>query len=299
MEPGPLRLPLAIEMKLFSSPLRSAVENVVSQAERELFIASPYIKESETRWLTESFGGRHRAELRLNILTDVCTDSVLNGSLDVSALQRLSVSFPCSTVTTLPRLHAKVYIADSRVALITSANFTRSGLDLNSEYGVGIDEPIAITKVREDMLSYCRLGQVLSGDRLMELSEAAARLSAEFQQVQRAATTAVKRQFRESLRVAHVEFIRAKVGNRTSHAVFAEAILYLLSKKPMRTVDLQPAIKELLPELCADEDLVINGQKFGKRWKHGVRTAQVYLRRGGRIRLDDGRWKITDTKTQS
>ena len=284
-------------MKLFASPLRSAVEHVVSQAKRELFIASPYIKESETRWLTESFRGKQRAELRLSILTDVCTDSVLSGSLDVSALQRLSVSFPCSTITTLPRLHAKVYIADSRVALITSANFTKSGLDLNSEYGVGIEEPDAITKVREDMLSYCRLGQMLSGDALMELSEAAERLSAEFRQVQRDATIAVKRQFRESLREAQVEFIRAKVGNRTSHAIFAEAILYLLSKKPMRTVDLQPAIKELLPELCTDDDLVINGQKFGKRWKHGVRTAQVYLRRGRRICLVDGLWKISDSQT--
>ena len=54
----------------------------------------------------------------------------------------------------------------------------------------------------------------------------------------------------------------------------------------------QAKIKELLPDLCTDEDLVINGQKFGKRWKHGVRTAQVYLRRGGRIYLEDGVWKL-------
>ena len=155
-----------------------------------------------------------------------------------------------------------------------------------------------ITKMRADMLSYCKLGQSLSGDTLLELSEAAERLSVEFRQVQRDATTAVKRQFRESLRDAQVEFIRAKVGNRTSHAIFAEAILYLLSKKPMRTVDLQPAIKELLPELCIEEDLVINGQKFGKKWKHGVRTAQVFLRRGERICLVNGLWKIANAQTQ-
>lgn len=285
-------------MKFFASPLRSAIENVVAQAKNDLFIASPYIKESETSWLTECFRGKRRSELRLSILTDVCTDSVLSGSLDMSALQQLSVSFPCSTVTTLPRLHAKVYIADSRVALITSANFTRSGLDFNSEYGVGIEEADAITKVKEDMLSYCRLGQVLSNDRLTDLSATAARLSAEYKRVQRVATTAVKREFRESLKDAQVEFIRAKVGNRTSHAIFAEAILYLLSRKPMRTADLQPAIKELLPELCGDEALVINGQKFGKRWKHGVRTSQVYLRRGGRIWLDGELWKIADNKTK-
>lgn len=279
--------------------MRSAVETIIAKAEKDLFIASPYIKESETRQLNEYFQGARRAELQLSVLTDVCTDSVLSGSLDVSALLQLSASFPRSTITTLPRLHAKVYIADSSVALVTSANFTKSGLDLNAEYGISIEEPELIAKLKGDMLSYCRLGHVLSSGQLAELSTAAERLSAEFQRVQRGATTAVKKKFRDSLGEAHVEFIRAKVGNRTSHAIFAEALLYLLSQQPMRTADLQPAIKELLPDLCTDEDLVINGQKFGKRWKHGVRTAQVYLRRGGRIYLEGGLWKITSDKIQT
>ena len=165
-------------------------------------------------------------------------------------------------------------------------------MDLNAEYGVGIENPEMVRKVKQDMDSYCKLGNVLSTERLAELRETAERLASEFQRVQRAATTAVKRQFRQSFREAHLEFLRAKVGNRSSHAIFAEALLYLLSRRPMRTVELHPAIKELLPDLCTNEDLVINGQKFGKRWKHGVRTAQVYLRRGGRIYLDGGVWKL-------
>ena len=279
-------------MKLFSSPLRPAVEDVFRNVERELVIVSPYIKEAETQWLSERFRGAKREKLKLSVLTDVSADSVLCGALDVSALHGIAGAFPRATVTTLPRLHAKVYIADSRFALVTSANFTRPGMDLNAEYGVGIDNPEMVMRVKEDMVSYCRLGNVLSIERLAELRDTANRLASEFQRVQRAATTAVKRQFRESFREAHVEFLRAKVGNRSSHAIFAEALLYLLSRRPMATVQLQAAIKELLPDLCTDEDLVINGQKFGKRWKHGVRTAQVYLRRGGRIYLEDGVWKL-------
>jgi hypothetical protein len=269
------------------------MEAVFKSVERELVIVSPYIKESETRWLTERFQGGRRNELRLSILTDVCADSVLGGALDVSALHQLSGTFPGATVTTLPRLYAKVYIADSRFALITSSNFTRPGMDLNAEYGVGIDDPEMVSKVKEDMVAYCRLGNVLSTERLADLRDTAERLTSEFQRVQRAATTAVKREFRQSFREAHVEFLRAKVGNRTSHAIFAEALLYLLSQRAMRTAELQMAIKELLPDLCTDEDLVINGQKFGKRWKHGVRTAQVYLRRGDRIYLEAGMWRLT------
>src|SRR2546427_12532881 len=118
-------------MKLFSSPLRPAMEDVFRSVERELVIVSPYIKESETRSLNERFKSGQRDKLKLSVLTDVSADSVLCGALDVSALHEIAEIFPRATVTTLPRLHAKVYIADSRFALVTSANFTRPWMDLN------------------------------------------------------------------------------------------------------------------------------------------------------------------------
>jgi hypothetical protein len=37
---------------------------------------------------------------------------------------------------------------------------------------------------------------------------------------------------------------------------------------------------------------VINGQQFGKRWKHAVRNAQQYLKRSGQIVFDGMRWSL-------
>jgi len=46
-----------------------------------------------------------------------------------------------------------------------------------------------------------------------------------------------------------------------------------------------------LPDLCDDDvELVINGEHFGKKWKHQVRNAQQALKRVGRISFDGKRW---------
>ena len=61
----------------------------------------------------------------------------------------------------------------------------------------------------------------------------------------------------------------------------------------MSTRELHEKLKELLPELCDDRmELVINGQHFGKKWKHIVRNAQVFLRRKGAIHLIGKEWHV-------
>ncbi len=70
-------------------------------------------------------------------------------------------------------------------------------------------------------------------------------------------------------------------------------MLYLLSFGPMSTREIHLKLKELLPELCDDStELVINGQTFGKKWKHVVRNAQVFLRRAGRITRHENGWAL-------
>ncbi len=51
--------------------------------------------------------------------------------------------------------------------------------------------------------------------------------------------------------------------------------------------------KGLLPDLRDDRTgLVISGQHFGKKWKHIVRNAQVFLRRKGAIQLIGKEWHV-------
>ena len=92
---------------------------------------------------------------------------------------------------------------------------------------------------------------------------------------------------------AEQRFFQAQIGEKTAHALFAEAIRYCLSNGPKSTRELGERIKVLLPDLCDDtRDLVINGERFGKAWKHGLRNAQVFLRRKGAIYLKGNLWHI-------
>ena len=65
---------------------------------------------------------------------------MLSGSFDIAALCFLQNSLRRCEVVNVPRLDAKVYVADEACAIVTSANLTPSGLDLNLEYGIGLTD---------------------------------------------------------------------------------------------------------------------------------------------------------------
>jgi len=53
-------------------------------------------------------------------------------------------------------------------------------------------------------------------------------------------------------------------------------------------------IEAIHPDLCDNSvDRVIDGKRFGKKWKHAVRTAQQQLKKQGLVRLANDRWMIT------
>jgi hypothetical protein len=83
------------------------------------------------------------------------------------------------------------------------------------------------------------------------------------------------------------------VGSRSANSLFSDAVIYVLSKGPLTTQELHQRIQRLLPDLCDDSvELIINGERFGKRWKHGVRNAQQFLKKSGTIRFDGRRWSL-------
>ncbi len=281
-------------LRLHTTPLRNGLKHVLDSVDHDLVIASPYIKASEAKWVCDELERRNSTSpIRFQLLTDVRSANVLSGSLDIEALSLFSRRMPASVVVNLPRLHAKVYVADHSCALVTSANLTPSGMDFNFEFGVESRDLEFVGKVRAELESYSRLGNVLSAQSISELQGIADDLTVEYQRVQKSAATGLKRRFAAKLRSANYGFLQAQVGTRPAQSVFAEAILYALGAAPMSTVELHPKIQGLLPDLCDDSvELVINGQHFGKRWKHAVRNAQQYLKRTGQIVFDGKRWHV-------
>jgi len=280
-------------MRLYSSPVRLGVLEVLTRTRDELLIASPYVKTNEVDWLLCQLNKQSKRLRRIRLVTDIRSENVLSGSLDLEGLELLLDGEPTAEVINLPRLHAKVYIADTAFALVTSANLTRPGLAFNYEYGVGLDSPQHVKAVRADIEAYSRLGGSVSRQVIATLKAAANDIRPEYDAVKAEAVKKLRLKVGKALQVTETTFLQAHIGNRTAHSLFADAIRYSLSRNPATTRELHDEVRKLLPDLCDDSrDLVINGQHFGKKWKHVVRTAQVFLRRKGEIKLIGKEWHL-------
>ena len=213
--------------------------------------------------------------------------------MDLNALSELGASLPGFELTHLPSVHAKAYVADSKMAIVTSGNLTRPGLSGNVEYGVALADERIVSEVRSDLEDYATLGVRISMADVAALAVEMLELRDLFQREQTSVRERARRAFKEKLESTHVQLLRHRIKGKTTHAIFSEAIRFLLAKGPLRTEELHPLIQLLHPDLCDDSvDRIIDGEHFGKKWKHYVRNAQQYLKRHGEIQFDGSRWQM-------
>jgi len=279
---------------LIKSPWTDTFLRLISTVESDLLLVSPFIKMQST---DQILSGLHRRgierQVRVAVVTNLRPESALNGSLDLEALLQLSKSLPRLELTHLPSLHAKVYVADSRLAVVTSANLTPPGITGNLEYGVAFADQPTVIEIRHDLESYALLGATIRPSDLESLYHEIVELKQAFRTAERSIRAQARRAFRKKLEAAHVQLLRHRARGRTTHAILSDTILFLLAKAPLSTTDLHPLIQRLHPDICDDSiDRVIDGVHFGKRWKHYVRNAQQFLKRTGRIHYDGERWRL-------
>ena len=232
------------------------------------------------------------------VLTNLRPESVLNGSTDVEAFSKLSKFLPRFELVHLPNLHAKVYVADNQAAVVTSANLTRPGISGNLEYGVAFTDGSVVQEIRRDFENYSLLGAKVGASDIEVILRETKELKEAFIKAERSIRAQAKRAFREKLEAVQVRLLRQRAKDRTTHAILADTILFLLCRGPLRTTELHPLIQQLHPDICDDSvDRVIDGVHFGKRWKHYVRNAQASLKRTGRIYSDGERWYLVSEST--
>lgn len=232
----------------------------------------------------------------MHVLTDLNPLSVCQGSCDPQAILELTRAFPRTRVLHLPRVHAKILVADRAAAIIGSANLTAGGIEDNYEYSIKVSSPRIASRIAADVEEYSSLGATITADLLASYSQAAISLRGTFLKKEQAISTSLKKEFRARVRMADEVLLRARVKEGVT-GIFSRTILFLLRGGPMRTVDIHPRIKKIHPDLCDDSvDRVIDGERFGKKWKHLVRTAQQILKRDGQIEYDGSFWRLTDRR---
>lgn len=279
---------------LIRSPWSETFHSLVTLVQNDLLLVSPFVKSHPTNQIVSDFSRRCiQDQVRVTILTNLRPESVLNGSLDLDALVFLGKSAPLLQVIHIPSLHAKVYVADEQMAIVTSANLTTPGVSGNLEYGVAFTDPQFVRQVRHDFENYALLGATISSDDIEALLHETQELGALFKKAQQSIQSLARRTFQEKLEETHTQLLKHCAKGKTTQAILCNTILFLLSKGPLRTVDLQPLVQHLQPDLCDDTiDRVIDGVHFGKKWKHHVRSAQQFLKRTGQIFYSGDLWHL-------
>lgn len=219
-----------------------------------------------------------------------------DGSLDLSAVEQLLQVAPKSALWHVPRFHAKVYVADGARAIVTSGNLTGGAFYGNVECGLLVDDPLALEAI-EGLFQDCRAtGAAVGQVQLANYAAVASKARERYARQLKTTDSRLRRAFRRALLVAEDELIRLRLAGGPIHAVFALTIEHLLRKHgPLPTARLHEFISRLHPDLCDDTiDRVIDGKRFGKKWKHAVRTAQQHLKRTGVISYTDRLWDLSD-----
>jgi hypothetical protein len=277
---------------------RHDLTTLVGSAERELTIVSPFVTASGIALLDASVSRSFRSTGMVRFLTNLSPVNICQNSTDPFALQSLLIAVHKVELAHLPTLHAKVYIADDERAIVTSGNLTSSGLGHNYEYGVELSDRGIVRRIRDDIREYGRLGTVISAAALEVYCKAAERVRRKYKQQLSTIRSAARRELDHAVRSAEDQLIRFQLAGGPITAVFANTVVYLLKRHgPLTTRDLHPLVQAIHPDLCDDTiDRVIDGQHFGKKWKHLVRIAQSHLKTDGLIELRNGVWRLMVTK---
>ena len=276
-------------MQLLRSPWEKAFADFGQMIHSKAVLVSPYIGSAPLLHLRSVLNREEPP--KIDLITNFELDSLLQGTVAVEAIADFSRELPSVTVRHLPGLHAKVYVADESLAIITSGNLTQASLRVNHEFGVQFTEPAIVRQIAAEMSEYGSQGTQLSIDQLDELAEKVQPLRAKYREVMYKSSQQDNQELRKVLEAAR-EVLTDMTGESET-AVFYRTIREILKGGPLSTKEMHPIIQGLHPDFCDDSAYQIsNGVSYGRLWKHAVRTAQKHLKRRGDIVNMEGKWHL-------
>lgn len=295
-------------MQLIRSPWSETFDEFGQAIRAEAILVAPFIRAEPLEQLKKPLL-QLESRPRIDLITNLAADSLFRGMVDTAALTDFArdLSEERVMVRNLPGLHAKTYVADESLAIITSGNLTRASLDTNSEYGVKVTKPELVRQIIADIRAYSSLSTEIP---LSHLEQVTARTlliqkSAEFRTAENQAVQYLQRDLAAILATLKDEADDDRVDHRRElqgelpRQVFGRTILNLLRERgPLSTRELYPLIRERHPELCDDSvprETSTGVQHKEQLWKFQVRVAQKRHREGGRVvRLADGKWRLVE-----
>jgi HKD family nuclease len=267
-----------MSIQLLKSPFERDFRAILRKAKKEVIFSSPYINDAGASIFINSI--QNPANKKIRILTNLSARNIVDNVTQPAALLKIYTAFSCTTISSLEKLHAKIYIVDELFAVITSANLTNGGLRSNFEYGVTIDDPEKIKVIKRDVLDYASLGHIFEKEFLVKVQEESKKIEKvqEKKEMQRNDSD-LKLLLAGQKKLDAIFAVRYE-DTETRHSIFTKTIFFLLKKhKQLTTHELYTLIKDLHPEMCND-DITYHNEK---RWKIEIRQALFYWRRKGMV----------------
>lgn len=280
-----------MKYKFLSFSWKDEFIDIISKTKEELFISSPFINIEGVKILSNCF--LKKSSINISLLTNLTSQNIINKSTEPSALLELYKLFDQVRISSLGKLHAKVYIVDNEIGIITSANLTSGGLINNFEYGILIEDKNVISTIKKDMLEYFFLGNIFDKILLEKINKESEKLyKIKYETENLIKDTKLAHLLKKDAETIDSELLKNRIKSRTINAIFSDTIIYILKKRgSLSTSQLNPLIQSIHPDICDDSiDRVIEGQHFGKKWKHSARSAQQSLKNKELIYLKDGKW---------
>jgi hypothetical protein len=97
-----------MSVKLLRSPFEKEFRAVIRKVQREIIFSSPYINAAGTSILLDSISNISKKSIW--VLTNLSTRNIIDNVTQPSALLKFYDVFQTTTIASLPKLHAKVYI---------------------------------------------------------------------------------------------------------------------------------------------------------------------------------------------
>jgi phosphatidylserine/phosphatidylglycerophosphate/cardiolipin synthase-like enzyme len=264
---------------------------LVSSTKSELIISSPFVSETGVRFIIDNLTDEFKNKGLIRFVTNLSRNNMRQGVTNPSAFRKLFENVRLVQMFHLPRLHAKVYIRDNVEAIVTSGNLTNNGLFSNFEYGVCVNDRNEVSTIKNDITDYSNIGTLLNLEDIITYGKL-------FDKVEQL-RNAHEKQYVSNQQLVHAinqaddELIKLKLADGKIHPIFEQTILYLLKKYgALEQTAINKLIKDIHPELCGNENRIINGVTFGKKWKHIARTSMQNLVRKNLVQHTDEKWDI-------
>ncbi|MCX7839874.1 MAG: phospholipase D family protein, partial [Anaerolineae bacterium] len=210
-------------------------KELLYQVTESALLVSPYISVTPIEQVISVLKQRGLEKLvSIRVVTDLAPDNVLRGSTELSALVMLAKEIPHTIVTYLPGLHAKVYIADAVMGIVTSANLTEGGLYRNYEYGIRLNDPSRVCLLRKDITEYADLGSVVTPAQLNVLSQAAKDLRELHRKKERQASKELRQEFARRVADTELELMKIRATGQSENSIFSATIIYPVSYTHLR-----------------------------------------------------------------